>query len=75
MDKKLEMSCQRALAAQKAVQQVKGVDSAPLLCFGETPAAVLHPALAFPEQEGYGPVRMSPKEDHQDDQKTEATLL
>lgn len=32
-------------------------------------------SLAFPEQEGYGPVRMSPKEDHQDDQKTEATLL
>ena len=37
-------------------QQVEGVDSAPLLCSGETPPGVLRPALEPSAQKKHGPV-------------------
>ena len=43
-------------------QQVKGGDSAPLLRSGETPPAVLRPALPSSAQERHGPVGAGPAE-------------
>jgi len=43
-------------------QQVEGGDSAPLLCFGESPPGVLHPALEPSAQEGHGCVGAGPEE-------------
>jgi len=43
-------------------QQVEGGDSAPLLHSGETPPAVLHPALETSAQERHGPVGAGPGE-------------
>ena len=43
-------------------QQVEGGDSAPLLRSGETPPAVLRPALGSSAQDRGGPVRVGPEE-------------
>jgi len=42
-------------------KQVKGGDSVPLLCSGETPPRVLHPALKSSAQERHGPVGAGPE--------------
>jgi len=56
-------------------QQVKGGDSAPLLCCGETPLGVLRPALEPPVQERHGPVGVGPGEGHKNDPRPETPLL
>lgn len=55
------------LHQEEHVQQVKGGDSAPLLCCSETPPAVLHPVLGLTTQEGYGAVGINPEEHHEGD--------
>uniref|UniRef100_A0A8C5X7A8 Transmembrane protein 63A n=1 Tax=Malurus cyaneus samueli TaxID=2593467 RepID=A0A8C5X7A8_9PASS len=47
-------------------RQVNGGDSVPLLCSGETPPAVLCPALEPSVQKGHGPVGVSSKDDQRD---------
>ncbi|KAJ7419678.1 hypothetical protein WISP_52551 [Willisornis vidua] len=47
-------------------------DSYPLLCSHKTPSGVLRPALGPSEQDGHGPVRESPDEGHEDDQRAGA---
>ncbi|PKU45454.1 rna-directed dna polymerase from mobile element jockey- hypothetical protein [Limosa lapponica baueri] len=81
---KLNMSRQRALAAQKAnhilgcikrsvASRVREVILP--LCSRETPHGVLHPALESPTEAGHRPVGMGPQEGHKDGQRTGATLL
>jgi len=43
-------------------QEVEGGDSAPLFCSGETPPAVLHPALEPSAQKRHGPAAAGPEE-------------
>ncbi|TRZ22315.1 hypothetical protein HGM15179_004776 [Zosterops borbonicus] len=72
LDEKLDMFQQRVFAAQKAKhpqlhqkpcgQQGEGSDSAIPLCTGETPPAVLCPALETLTQEGHQPVGASPED-------------
>ena len=50
------------LHPQQRGQQVEGGDSAPLLCFCETPPAVLCPALESSAQERHGAVGVGPEE-------------
>ncbi|KAK4830050.1 hypothetical protein QYF61_008388 [Mycteria americana] len=50
------------LHQKKHGQQVEGGDSAPPLCSGETPPAVLRPALEPSAQERHGPVGAGPEE-------------
>jgi len=55
------------LHPQQHGQQVKGWDSSPLLSSGETPPAVLHPALEPSAQERHGPVVAGKEEGHEDE--------
>jgi len=56
-------------------QQVKGGDSAPLLCSSETPPGVLCPALEPSAQERHGPVGADLEEGHKNDQRDGTALL
>ncbi|KAK4815346.1 LOW QUALITY PROTEIN: hypothetical protein QYF61_000178 [Mycteria americana] len=86
VDEKLDMNQQMctcspesqlypSLHKKKWGQQVKGGDSAPLLCSCETPPGVLHPVLASPAQERHGPVGAGPEEGHKNDQRAGTPLL
>jgi len=63
------------LHQKKCGQQVKGGDSAPLLCSGDTPPAVLRPGLEPSAQERQGPVGAGPEEGQKGDQRDGTHLL
>jgi len=86
VDENLNMTQQCALAAQKASrnpgphlmkcgQHVKGGDSIPLLCCGETTPGALCPVLEQSAQERHGPVGTGPEEGHKNDQGDGTPLL
>ncbi|GAB0188267.1 hypothetical protein GRJ2_001292000 [Grus japonensis] len=86
VDKKLNMSRQCALAAQKAnhilgyiKRSVASRLREVILPFHSTlmrpPPGVQCPALGSPVQKGHGPVEASPEEGHRDDQRDGAPLL
>ena len=64
-----------ALHQKKCDQQVKGGDSDPLLCSGETSSGVLCPALGPSTQEGHEPVGAGPEEGHKNYPRAGAPLL
>jgi len=63
------------LHQKKCGQQVKGGDSAPLLCSGETSPGVLCPPLEPSAQERQAGVGADPEEGHKNDQRDETSLL
>jgi len=63
------------LHQEKHGQKGEGGDSAPLLCSGEIPPGVLHPALEPAEQERHGPVEVGPEESHTNDPRAGTPLL
>ena len=81
VDENLDTSQQCVLAAQRANcilkcgQQVNRGDSVLLLCSGEIPPGVLHPALEPPAQEGHGAVGVCLEEGHKDDPRAGVPLL
>ncbi|PKU49351.1 rna-directed dna polymerase from mobile element jockey- hypothetical protein [Limosa lapponica baueri] len=75
VDEKLNMSCQRVLAAQKAkhiLDCMKRSMTSRVEGGGETLLGVLCPALESSAQEGHGPVGTGPEEVHKDDQRAGA---
>ena len=65
----------RGLHQKQHGQQVKGGDSAPLLCSGETPPGVLCPALQPSALERHGPGGAGREEGHRNDQRAGTPLL
>jgi len=63
------------LHQKKCGQQVEGGDSAPLLCSGENPPRVLHPALEPSAQDRHGPVGVGLEEGHKNDPRAGTLLL
>ena len=60
---------------QKSGQQVKGGDSAPLLCSGETSPGALRPALEPSAQAGHRAVGVSPEEGYRNGPRAGTPLL
>jgi len=58
----LESQLYPGLHQKQCGQQVKGEDSVPLVCPGETPLGVLCPALEPSAQERHGDVGAGPEE-------------
>jgi len=56
-------------------QNVKGNDSATLLCSDEAPPEVLFPSLESSAQERHGPIGAGPKQGHKKDQRDGRPLL
>jgi len=83
--KKLDVSHQCALAAQKANCILGCIKRSAAsrsregillpLCSGETSPGVLRPVLECPAQEGHGPVGVEPEEGHKNDQRAGVPLL
>jgi len=71
----LESQLYPGVHQEKHDQQVEGGDSAPLLCSGETPPGVLHPALKPSAQKRHRAVGVGPEEGHEDDLRDRAPLL
>ena len=63
-----------ALNQKQCGQKVKGGDSAPLLCSGETSPGVVHPALE-PSAQGHRTVGVGPEKGHKNDLRAETPLL
>jgi len=80
LDKREKWACVKlmrypGLHQKQHGQQVKGGDSAALLCSGESPPKVLHPALEPWAQERHGAVGVHPKESHTNDLRARAPVL
>ena len=63
------------LPQKKHGQQVKGANSVPPPCSGETPLGFLHPVLEPSAQERHGAVEAGPEEGHKVYQRTGTPLL